>query len=197
MRIVALSATVLALVVFPAGEVRGAKFMGLGDLPGRRFWSVPFAVSADGSTIVGVGVSAESGSNGEAFRWTAETGMVRLGDFRGSDVSGDGSVVVGTGFDERAEFRWTAESGIVRLANLDGTFDPVALSKVAAISADGTTIVGSWTDPADEDHDRLPFYWTDDTGMVRLHTDEMLAIVFGTVFALNPGGLRSIAGLAR
>jgi probable HAF family extracellular repeat protein len=50
----------------------------LGDLPGGAFASGAFDVTADGSVVVGVGTSA---SGGEAFRWTAEEGMVGLGDF--------------------------------------------------------------------------------------------------------------------
>ena len=68
--------------------------VGLGDLPGGVFESFGFAVSADGSTIVGRG-SSNSGT--EAFRWTS-AGMVGLGDLQGGTfhsqakgVSGDGS----------------------------------------------------------------------------------------------------------
>jgi uncharacterized membrane protein len=59
------------------------------------------AVSADGSAVVGRG-SSESGW--EAFRWTAQEGMIGLGDIPGGifqseayGVSADGSIVVGMG----------------------------------------------------------------------------------------------------
>ena len=43
-------------------------FLGLGDLPGGATASYPWAVSADGSVVVG---HSQSGSGPEAFRWTA------------------------------------------------------------------------------------------------------------------------------
>ena len=52
-------------------------FMGLGDLPGGDSASLPEAVSADGSMIVGRGIT---GLGAEAYRWTEAEGMVGLGD---------------------------------------------------------------------------------------------------------------------
>ena len=49
--------------------------VGLGDLPGGSFDSCAYGVSGDGSLVVGNGSSA---SGGEAFRWTADGGMVDL-----------------------------------------------------------------------------------------------------------------------
>jgi len=78
-------------------------FNRLGYLPGGNFQSVGLAISADGTTVVGVSDSAQ-GSR-EAFRWSAADGLIGLGDLRdgflesrASDVSGDGSVVVGASF---------------------------------------------------------------------------------------------------
>ena len=51
----------------------------LGDLPGGVVQGIATGVSADGSVIVGVGSSAEADPF-EAFRWTAGTGFVGLGD---------------------------------------------------------------------------------------------------------------------
>jgi hypothetical protein len=49
--------------------------VGLGDLPGGNFESIPRAVSADGSVIVG---SSASGSGAEAFIWTKADGIRNL-----------------------------------------------------------------------------------------------------------------------
>lgn len=92
----------------------GASFQGVGDLPGGATNSHAYAVSADGSTVVGSSVS----SNGiEAFRWRGGV-MSGLGSLSGSTfgsradaVSGDGSVVVGRSRSTNIvePFRW--ESG--------------------------------------------------------------------------------------
>src|SRR5262245_23843786 len=73
-------------------------FRPLGDLPEGRFSSRASGISADGSVIVGTATSAHGT---EAFRWTAESGMLGLGDLPGGEfmseatgVSADGSVVV-------------------------------------------------------------------------------------------------------
>ena len=78
-----------------------ATFTPLGDLPGGSFESIANGISADGSVIVGQGISA---AGPEAFRWTREGGMVGLGDLPGgafqseaNDVYADGSVIVGFG----------------------------------------------------------------------------------------------------
>jgi hypothetical protein len=47
----------------------GASFQGLGDLPGGRIGSDAYAVSADGSVIVGYSASP---SGGEVTRWTPD-----------------------------------------------------------------------------------------------------------------------------
>jgi probable HAF family extracellular repeat protein len=69
----------------------------LGTLGGAE--SEAWAVSADGSVVVGIAQDATGEWRG--FRWTAQTGMIALGTRPFSpdgslDVSADGSVVVGT-----------------------------------------------------------------------------------------------------
>ena len=78
--------------------------VGLGDLPGGLVGSSANGVSWQGTVIVGDSHSEDSGSSYEAFRWTAETGMLGLGDLPGGDfwsagldVSADGTVIVGYG----------------------------------------------------------------------------------------------------
>lgn len=131
--------------------------MPLGDLPGGIESSAAYAVSADGSTIVG---RATSASGFEAFRWTQASGMVGLGDLPGGSfdsyangVSSDGSIVVGkatTGAGSEA-FIWDATNGMRRLQDvltalgLDMTGWRLATAR--SISADGTTIVGGGVSP--------------------------------------------------
>jgi probable HAF family extracellular repeat protein len=148
-------------------------FQPLGHLPGGSS-STPYAVSADGSTVVG---QASSSSGPQAFRWTAQSGIVGLGDLpsgpfhsEGWGVSADGSVVAGEGMVEvnglfqPQAFRWTAAAGMVGLPDLPGG---IAYSRGRGISSDGSVIVGSsnssagyvatrWTDAGAESLGDLP-----------------------------------------
>jgi len=72
----AAASVVMLCLVAPA---HGAKFLGLGNLPGGSFSSNAYGVSAYGA-VVGQGNSA---SGTEAFRWTSGGGMVGLGDLPG------------------------------------------------------------------------------------------------------------------
>src|SRR5688500_15710130 len=94
-----LAVVIAAITVRPAEAVT---FVPLGELPGSTYRSEAAAVSGDGRVVVGTSYS----DNGkEAFRWTAETGMVGLGnvpeapagrfEFGVTGVSFDGSVIVG------------------------------------------------------------------------------------------------------
>lgn len=132
--------------------------IGLGDLPGGIFFSTAEGVSADGSVVVG---RTSSASGFEAFRWTQGSGMVGLGDLPGGSfdslataVSADGSVIVGSsdagGID--GAFVWTQATGMQSLAavltsrgvNLGAWF----LDSPSGISADGSVIIGTGTNPA-------------------------------------------------
>lgn len=125
------------------------KFTPLGDLPGGSFSSIPKAISADGTTIVGYS-SSTNASGGEAFRWTAATGLVALGDLSGGSfqsqanaVSSDGSVVVGLGLPAsgfNSGFRWTASEGMVATPDIPGGLDN---GYVVGVSGDGLTLVGT------------------------------------------------------
>ncbi|MFO0840469.1 MAG: protein kinase [Phycisphaerae bacterium] len=109
-------------------------FQGLGDLPGGATESFTRRISADGSTVVGIGAAA-NGRN--AMRWRADIGMQSLGNLpggpsvadRAQDVSPDGSVIVGSarsaaatcGAIELCEaFRWTESGGMQPLGDLPG-----------------------------------------------------------------------------
>ena len=107
----------------------------LGDLSGGPSDgdSLAYAVSADGSVVVGEGSSS---FGREAFVWRAPTGMVGLGDLTDGSffsqalgVSADGNTVVGRGTSASGgeAFRWTASGGMVVWA--------ICLGEVFSVSA--------------------------------------------------------------
>lgn len=131
----------------------------LGDLPGGSDYSLANSFSADGSTVVGYG---ESANGYEAFRWTKTTGMVGLGDLPGGrfsssayGVSGDGSVVVGgsdTANDDVEPFLWNSTDGMRSLQDIlmsDLGLDMTGWNLFIAtdVSDDGKVIVGFGTNP--------------------------------------------------
>lgn len=138
----------------------------------------PYAVSADGSTIVGR--AWEPGDqHSQAFRWTSSAGLQRLGRLPGdytSDpvaASADGSVVAGNslhwepipgdpdGLEAYRGFRWTAATGLTDLGLLPGALT----TEVRAMSADGSAIFGHASFP---NYFRAPFRWTAQTGIALL-----------------------------
>ncbi len=151
-------------------------FSGLGFLPGgSSFNSTAFDVSADGTVVVG----HSHGPNGtEAYRWTAETGMVGLGDLPGGEfigsaqgVSADGSAIAGYSQSEWCSeggmeaFRWTAEGGMDGLGDFwGGPFD----SRASAISGDGTFVVGKGHPGSAGAQDPQAFGWTEEDGLFSL-----------------------------
>ena len=132
--------------------------VGLGDLPGGSN-SLARSASADGSVVVGDGISA---SGLEAFRWTSGGGMVGLGDLPGGlfrsladDVSADGSVVVGWGRTVASSFEgsiWDAGNGMrsltTVLTGLGVDTTGWTINQAQGISSDGTKIVGVGTNPS-------------------------------------------------
>ena len=114
------AAFTLCFLLSSAPVANAASFIGLGDLPGGEVSSVANGVSADGRWVVGHSDS-ELSDFGEAFRWSAATGMIPLGFLSGDDdssahgISADGSVVTGDSARPRAAsatFRWTSASGM-------------------------------------------------------------------------------------
>jgi probable HAF family extracellular repeat protein len=129
-------------------------------------------VSADGNVIIG-SIATVLDPAGQAFRWTSETGVVRLaetGRSIGHGVSADGSVVVGgrdlgAGFQA---FRWTAQTGMVGLGDLPGGR---VLSTANDVSANGMVVVGSGETAFDGSLSTTEaFFWTAGTGMVNLRS---------------------------
>lgn len=158
---------------FPDGQAfrwtaaEGIQF--LGDFDGGSTLSGASAISADGRVIVGMG-SIPGGT--VAFRWTAETGLLGLGQLQSSPtrsseasaVSADGAVIVGRGSSTnglREAFRWTAAEGMVGLGDLpEGEF----YSSAVGVSADGEVVVGT----GHGDTGPEAFVWTPAGGMRRL-----------------------------
>lgn len=148
--------------------------IGLGDLYPGGSGSFAQSVSADGSIIVGYcGYSYTTEytiHSYEAFSWTAETGMVGLGDLPGGDflsqaygVSPDGSVIVGVSRSPSGSeaFRWTSSGGMQGLGDLSGgLFDSFA----TCVSADGSVVAGRGYSSSGQE----AFRWSAQTGMVGL-----------------------------
>jgi probable HAF family extracellular repeat protein len=136
----------------------------LGDLPGGEVSAYALAVSGNGQVVVG---HSSSGNNSapyyhEAFRWTAQTGMIGLGDLPGGvfhslawGTNFDGSVVVGessTNLAGGGAFLWTPDRGLRQLAAVlrdDCGLDLGAwrLDSATGISADGRIVVGNGINP--------------------------------------------------
>ena len=175
----------------------------LGVLTGD-FDSCAYAVSADGSVVVGISFvpySITGWTNGHAFLWTKADGMVDLGKLgRGpyacaTGVSADGKIVVGDAMDIHGKFRafrWTIETGMI---DLGATTDEIINPSATAISADGKVIVGhgTSTDPNSDGKARA-FRWSRETGMQTLN--HWLAsngvnatnIVFSTAIGVSADG---------
>jgi probable HAF family extracellular repeat protein len=127
---------------------------GLGSFPGGLERSYAYGISADGKVVVG----AAYGANGrEAFRWTAETGMVPLGPLPGGGVadyafatSADGSIIVGTvGL---TPLIWDAVNGWRYLSqvltnDLGLDLSGWNIQDVRAVSDDGLTVAGTGRNP--------------------------------------------------
>jgi probable HAF family extracellular repeat protein len=149
----------------------GEGMVGLGDLAGGDFDSRAHGVSGDGSTVVGYGMSTfvmPPDFEFEAFRWTAASGMVGLGDLNSTlldswslAASSDGSTVVGGGSGQA--FLWTESGGMVGL----GFLSPAHfLSSAEDISGDGSIVVGYSQGLSGDGV--YAFRWTSGGGMVSL-----------------------------
>ena len=139
----------------PVRWINGATDMFLGNVPGEAI-----AVSSDGKQIVGQ--APDSTGNGRAFYYTDAAGLVPMGVLTGNTTDqsvaigvSDAGVVIGASINP---FTWTSQSFIwsqktgmrwLKAALVrNGAVIPsgTVLSGVLAISADGSTLVGSWYD---------------------------------------------------
>ncbi len=138
-----------------------AGLTGLGDMPGGTDYSAAWAISADGSLIVGESDSS-SGLVPVVWNGNGNGDMVSLGvSGFARDISADGSVIAGIysigGHNEA--FIWTASGGVVGLGVAGYTH-----SYTHAISADGDTVVGQlWGGGVSQS-----FLWTQGGGMQTL-----------------------------
>jgi uncharacterized membrane protein len=164
-----------AIFSVPLAAARGqpARFQGLGFLSGVPEQTTVSAISADGSTVVGVAGGLPS-CDGQAVRWTAATGW-RLMDIAGQTytnwspvaVSGEGLVVAGnlptggcSGLGTGA--RWTAATGAVSLGGP---------GPATAMSADGSLVVGYVYGPGYPPSSASAWQWTAQQGHVQtLHS---------------------------
>lgn len=135
-------------------------------------------VSANGSVVVGTRVTStlvggDVVETSDAFKWTSSGGFVGLGTLGGThsfgaDVSADGSVVVGSADTSgvRHAFRWDSQAGMTSLGMLPGF---TVRSSAAAISADGTFVVGSSIGPNVSGAPTSQAYiWSQATGLTGL-----------------------------
>ncbi len=156
---------VTALLLAPTRKLPGAEFVVIGsDLTAT-------IVSDDSRVTVGRTRTEEP----EAIMWSRETGVLMLGTLPGdsasaaTDISADGSVVVGTSGDidfptstGREPFMWTEDNGIVGLGHLPG----FTHGRVESISEDGSTAVGYLNNSEFNGGDWQAFRWTDTEGMI-------------------------------
>jgi uncharacterized membrane protein len=164
----------LALLLGIASQAAAQpSLISLGHLPGVEPATVPTAISADGTTVVGN--LSDGPMTRTAFRFTEALGLQPLPSLPGfpnathaSDVSGDGSVVVG----ENPPLTWPLPiEGVVWIDG--GAPIPIGdlrgglyMSRPTAVSRDGTTVVGSGANATDFEAVR----WTADGGLVGLGT---------------------------
>src|SRR5271166_1019575 len=139
----------------PVRWIAGSTDIFLGDVPGEAI-----GVSSDGSQIVGQVV--DSTGNPRAFYYSATGGLVSMGVLSGNSTDesvaiglSDSGVAIGASINPftwtSQPFIWSQKTGIRWLkATLirNGAVIPtnVVLTNVLAISADGSTLVGLWTD---------------------------------------------------
>lgn len=113
----------------------------LGDLPGGSVDSAAYAISADGSTLVGVGRTSTAW---RAVKWSGAGSLVPLGTLPGGwssearGVSADGSTVVGS--------RWNSSNAYVPVSwsTNENVLDATISRRVLGVNGAGTRIVGDF-----------------------------------------------------
>ena len=124
--------------------------VGLGYLNGGGT-STAYAVSSNGAVIVGTAEDGADSSLQKAVLWsgplyTVQTlGLGKLDSATpySSSVSGDGKKVVGFASDNTTSYAWRWTSGDSNIAKFMPSSFNLGYSDAAAISLDGTTIVGT------------------------------------------------------
>lgn len=156
----------------------------LGELPGVPGATVAYGVSADGSVVVG---AMQTDAAWHAWIWNAVDGMQEIGGSGSTSgaigVSADGSMVVG--FSDAHAVRWSAAEGMVVV---DSGLPETAIAAASAISADASTIVGSYnTNPLAAHNLPNQFRATAD-GMSGLWSPAYGDVTPGRATALNDDG---------
>ncbi|MBI1850330.1 MAG: hypothetical protein HYR85_08310 [Planctomycetes bacterium] len=139
----------------PAAALAQSSFQWLVDSPTYNN-SAAYRLSDDGSTLIGTS-SNFGGPPGVRFLWRTDTGFVAFQT--GTDLSGDGSVVVGgTAGPSGLAYRWTQPTGYVSLGDLPGgTSNSIA----TVVTSDGSTVFGQ----AHSASGVTTFRWTEATGL--------------------------------
>lgn len=127
----------------------------LGDVPGGLHYGLAWAISGDGTTIVGDAIGDVSP---DAWRWSADTGLENLElaepgvtQSTVASVSHDGSLIGGHS-NVHGAMLWTREHGMRSLQTLLAEEHGLELSgwtlvNVMAMSADGRALVGHGKNP--------------------------------------------------
>ncbi len=135
--------------------------IGLGTLNGAGA-SDANAISADGITVVGI-------SAGEAFRWSANDGLIALGSLQGTGaysvaaaVNGDGTLIYGVSSEvgQNALCRWIFQGPPESLGVYDSDF-----SYGIDVSLDGSIVAGYGHVTGGHDE---AFIWSDAEGFIGL-----------------------------
>jgi hypothetical protein len=141
--------------VEPIRWTQKSGMVGLGDVPGGIHYGLGWAISADGTTIVG---DAIGDVGQDAFRWSQATGLVNLemletgvADSTAQDVSGDGSIIVGYS-DAHNALIWDAGHGMRSLQQtLDDAYELElpgwTLLAIMGVSDNGRAIAGHGMNP--------------------------------------------------
>lgn len=160
---------------------------GLGFLPGSDRNTYGWAISPDGDWVTAYDTL---NSNVMAALWSAQTGMIAIGDLAGGNdrstatgVSNGGRVVVGYAGSAQAgefgneAFRWTPGGGIEGLGFLGPKYDGSYSSNLQDISADGHLAVGGSSSP---EHG-YAITWSAEDGMqpLPMHEDAILVPSIG------------------
>jgi probable HAF family extracellular repeat protein len=177
--------------------------------PGSQFADAE-GISRDGRVIVGASSTA---TRAEAWRWTPQGGVQELiptvnplfTDTLANAVSGNGAVIVGSGFvapHVRHPFLWTEQSGMIDLGLPAGSESASA----SFTNFDGSVVVG-WQTPIGQSS-FIPLIWRADIGFVDFNqylTSNGVVLppdyVVGSVTGVSDDGMtfcgdaRSISGL--
>lgn len=185
---VMVAAVMLAGLFLPA-ESPAATFTNLGSI-GGDYYSEGYAISADGTTVIGTVYNHDDSIPRYGFIWTAADGMQPVNSFGGYDniarsISSDGSTIVGQAVwssdNYYYPFRRTA-GGMENLGTLGGTSN-LSLDMAYGASADGSVVVGQSVDAENHFH---AFRWTD-SGMEDLGVLEVGG-TFSSAYAVSADG---------